>query len=59
MIKQCVVRTVATPKGYWYKGEYMGYLAEKLHDGWVVVMCNKIGNSLEYILQKEVKDDEN
>lgn len=58
MIKQCVVRTVETPKGYWYKEERMGYLEEKLNDGWVVVMCNKIGNSLEYILQKEVKDDE-
>ena len=58
MIKQCVVRTAETPKGYWYEEERMGYLKKKLSDGWVVVMCNKIGNSLEYILQKEVKDDE-
>ena len=57
MIKQCVVRTVTFPKDYWYKKDRMQYLEKKLNEGWIVVMCNKIGDDLEYILQKEVKDD--
>ena len=58
MIKQCAVRTAPAPKGYWLIQKNMEYLEKKLSDGWVVVMCNAIGDSLEYILQKEVKDDE-
>lgn len=30
----------------------------KLNDGWVVVMCNKISDELEYILEKEVSNNE-
>lgn len=52
--KQCVVRTVPTSHAYWYEHERMKYLTEKLSDGWVVVMCNSIGNDLEYILEKEI-----
>lgn len=56
--KQCVVRTMPTQKGYLYEPKKMSYLQEKLNDGFVVIMCNKIGDELEYILEKEVKSDE-
>lgn len=58
MIKQCVVRTAPEDRGIWYDKKRMQYLEEKLNQGWTVIMCNPIGNNLEYILQKEVKDDE-
>ncbi|MDU3181397.1 MAG: hypothetical protein E6686_08390 [Lachnospiraceae bacterium] len=32
-------------------------LNKLLHDGWKVVMCNRIGNDLEYILEKEDEND--
>lgn len=51
--KQKVVRTVPTTKGYWYDEEKMKYLRDALNDGYTVVMCNKIGEDLEYILEKE------
>lgn len=53
MKKQVVVRTAPTQKGYWYSPDRMSYLKEKLGQGYVVVMCNKIGDDLEYILEKE------
>lgn len=31
----------------------MKYLRELLQDGYKVVMCNKIGDDLEYIVEKE------
>ena len=46
---QKVVRTVPTRKGYWYDEEKMEYLSELLKNGWKVVMCNRIGEDLEYI----------
>lgn len=57
MKKQCVVRTTPTQKGYLYEPKKMSYLQEKLNDGWVV-MCNKISDELEYILEKEVSNNE-
>lgn len=50
---QKVVRTAPTEKGYWYQAERMGYLSELLKNGWKVVMCNRIGEDLEYIVEKE------
>lgn len=57
MKKQCVVRTAPPSNMCWYEREKMKYLSEKLRDGWVVVMCNPIGNDLEYILEKEIQVD--
>lgn len=54
MKKQCVVRTVKTSHLCWYEPERMKHLTERLGDGWVVVMCNPVGDDLEYILEKEV-----
>lgn len=54
MKKQCVVRTVTTSHLYWYDPEKTKHLTERLSDGWVVVMCNPVGNDLEYILEKEI-----
>ena len=50
---QKVVRTAPTSKNYWYQAERFEYLQRALKDGWKVVMCNKIGDDLEYILEKE------
>ena len=50
---QNVVRTAPTRKGYWYDEEKMKYLSELLKNGWKVVMCNRIGEDLEYIVEKE------
>ena len=50
---QKVVRTVPTRKGYWYDEEKMEYLSELLKNGWKVVMCNRIGEDIEYIVEKE------
>lgn len=58
MIKQCVVRTAPEDIGVWYDKKRMQHLEEKLNKGWIVIMCNPIGKNLEYILQKEVKDDD-
>lgn len=52
---QKVVRTAPTEKGYWYEDSRMKYLAELLSQGYTVVMCNQIGNDLEYIVEKEVE----
>ena len=56
--QQCVVRTAPTSSSYWYEGERMKHLSGKLNEGWIVVMCNPIGNDLEYILEKEVETKE-
>jgi hypothetical protein len=56
MKKQVVVRTAPTESGHWYSPKMMDYLAARLNDGYVVVMCNPIGNDLEYILEKEIED---
>ena len=56
MKKQIVVRTAPTSSGYWYEPKKMEYLTNALNQGYVVVMCNKIGDDLEYILEKELDD---
>ena len=53
---QTVVRTAPVEKGYWREPRKYEELNKLLNDGWKVVMCNHIGNDLEYILEKE---DEN
>lgn len=50
---QKVVRTAPNEIGYWHKEQAMKYLRELLEDGYRVVMCNKIGDDLEYIVEKE------
>lgn len=50
---QKVVRTTPTPKGCWYSPDRMRYLQELLANGYEVVMCNKIGDDLEYIVEKK------
>lgn len=50
---QKVVRTAPTGDSYWYEGRKMEYLRNLLNDGYKVVMCNKIGEDLEYIVEKE------
>lgn len=55
---QTVVRTAPTQSGYWSSPERYGQLRELLKNGWKVVMCNPIGNDLEYILEKEDENDE-
>lgn len=55
---QTAVRTAPTPSGYWRdEGKYED-LRRLLKDGWKVVMCNHIGNDLEYILEKEDKNEQ-
>lgn len=51
MIKQCVVRTLSYFTGY-------ENLQNLLSNGWIVIMCTPIDDQLEYILQKEVEEDE-
>lgn len=54
---QTAVRTAPTPNGYWRdEGKYED-LKRLLHGGWKVVMCNHIGNDLEYILEREQKNE--
>lgn len=50
---QKVVRTAPTSGRYWYDPARFEYLQKALAEGWKVVMCNKIGEDLEYILEKE------
>lgn len=50
---QKVVRTAPTPKEYWRDLNRYEELNKLLRDGWKVVMCNKIGDDLEYILERE------
>lgn len=49
---QKVVRTAPTPACDWYNGSRMKYLTELLDQGYKVVMCNKIGDDLEYIVER-------
>lgn len=62
MLKQCVVRTGFKDIPYGY-AHAIDALEEKLNEGYIVSMCNKIvykdgkgGEYLEYILQKEVEE---
>lgn len=59
-IIQCVVRTGVSEHSYGYTHKIED-LSDRLAEGYTVVMCNKITLKdhewLEYILQKEQKDD--
>lgn len=50
---QKVTRTAPTKKGYYYSPERFEELQELLRQGYKVIMCNKIGEDLEYILERE------
>lgn len=50
---QTVVRTYPTPTRYNCDPDCYKILDKLLRDGWKVIMCNKIGNDLEYILEKD------
>lgn len=50
---QEVVRTAPTRKGYYYDPDRFAELQSLLRQGYKVLMCNKIGDDLEYILDKE------
>lgn len=49
---QTVIRTTQTPARYMRYPDSYNDLKKLLHDGWKVVMCNKIGDDLEYILER-------
>ena len=55
---QTVVRTAPTPSGYWRDQQRYEELSKLLHGGWKVVMRNHISNDLEYILEKEDKNEQ-
>lgn len=48
-----VVRTAPTRKGYYCDPACFEELQSLLRQGYKVLMCNKIGDDLEYILDKE------
>ena len=50
---QKVVRTAPTSTWEWYEPSRFEHLQKALAEGWKVVMCNNIGEDLEYILEKE------
>lgn len=54
---QTVIRTYPTPVRYNCDPDCYKILNKLLSTGWKVVMCNKIGNDLEYILEKEEVND--
>lgn len=56
---QTVTRTTPTPVRYTRYPDSYNDLKELLHAGWKVVMCNKIGNDLEYILERGEMEDGN
>ena len=49
---QTVMRTRPTGTRYSFEMAAFERLKELLDQGYKVVMCNKIGNDLEYILEK-------
>lgn len=55
---QTVIRTTQTPARYMRYQDSYNDLKELLHDGWKVVMCNKIGDDLEYILERGGMENE-
>jgi|GEM_PF-2976130 len=56
-MKQVAVRTRPTQSTYLYEPSAFGRLNDCLKDGYRVVMCNAIGNDLEYILEKPEGDN--
>ena len=51
-VLQTVMRTRKKGEKYATEPAAFALLKSKLNEGWVVVMCNPIGDELEYILQK-------
>lgn len=57
--KQKVVRTTPTDHKLYYTNHKDNIALHKLlEEGWTVVMCNRIGQDLEYIVEKEVDENE-
>lgn len=54
---QTVIRTYPTPERYNAYPDCYKALDCALKNGWRVVMCNKIGVDLEYILEKDEVED--
>ena len=54
---QTVIRTYPTPERYNIYQDCYKALDCALKNGWRVVMCNKIGVDLEYILEKDEVED--
>lgn len=56
---QTVTRTRPNSPKYSYEPDAFLALKKLLNEGYEVVMCNKVGNDLEYILEKtgEGKDE--
>lgn len=54
---QTVIRTYPIPVRYNTYPDCYRTLDYALKNGWKVVMCNKIGDDLEYILEKDEAED--
>lgn len=54
---QTVIRTYPTPVRYNTYPDCYKMLDYALKNGWRVVMCNKIGDDLEYILEKDEAEE--
>lgn len=50
---QTVTRTRSKRDNYHYEPDSFRSLKKYLNAGYKVIMCNKIGEELEYILEKE------
>lgn len=50
---QAVERTRPKGRNYSYDPTCFRNLMDYLNDGYKVIMCNRIGEELEYILEKE------
>lgn len=55
---QTVIRTREKKREYSYEFDAFRRLHELLKEGFVVVMANQIGYEIEYILEKEVEENE-
>ena len=55
---QTVLRTRDKDREYSYEFDAFRRLHEKLEEGFVVVMAIQIGHEIEYILEKEVEENE-
>lgn len=55
---QTAIRTYPTPERYNTYQDCYKMLDYALKNGWRVVMCNRIGVDLEYILEKDEVEDE-
>lgn len=55
---QTVTRTRLKRGDYYYEIDSFQRLKNYLEDGYKVVMCNRIGEELEYILEKEEAEEQ-